>query len=343
MKTITTTKLLLLALLGSAFAAVPAKAQQNLNIVVGFSPGASYDIYMRTLARHVGKHLPGNPAVVPQNMTGAGSLRAANFLFNAAPKDGATIGMFARGLAMQPLLDPTGVQYDPRKFNWIGSLTSDVSMVLAWHTRPFKSLDDARKHEMIVAGTGSGADSVVFPYILNGVLNTKFKVVTGYPGASDFLLAVERGEADGTAGVSWSSFTAGRPEWISGKKINVLVQLGLKKQPAMAPAPLVMEYAKTDSDRGVLELIFSRQDMAYPVVAPPGIPEERVAALRKAFEATMRDPDYIADAKKQHLDLDFMRGDEIAKLIERIYASPEPVIARARTALEDGKKVTTSR
>jgi tripartite-type tricarboxylate transporter receptor subunit TctC len=337
-----TMKPALAALIVSALAGTPAAAQ-TVNLVVGYPPGASYDIYMRTLARHLGKHLPGNPTVVPQNMAGAGSLRAANFLFNTAPKDGNTIGMFARGLAMQPLLDNTGIQYDARKFNWIGSLTSDVSMVLSWHTRPFKTLDDARQREMIVAGTGSGADSVIFPYILNGVLNTKFKVVTGYPGATDFLLAVERGEADGTAGVSWSSITAGRPEWITGKRINVLVQLGMKKHPDMGATPLVMDYAKTDFERGVLELIFARQDMAYPVVAPPGVPAERVAVLRRAFEAVMKDPEYLADAKKQHLEAESMRGEEIGKLIERIYAIPDAVIARARTALEDGKKVTTSR
>jgi tripartite-type tricarboxylate transporter receptor subunit TctC len=330
-------------ILACASCATAAVAQQSVNLVAGYPAGASYDIYMRTLARHLGKHLPGNPTVVPQNMAGTGSLRAANFLFNAAPKDGSTIGMFARGLAMQPLLDASGVQYEARKFNWIGSLTSDVSIVLAWHTRPFKSLDDVRKLEMIVAGTGPGSDSVIFPYILNGVLNTKFKVVTGYPGARDYLLAIERGEADGTAGVSWSTITASQPTWISDKKIDVLVQLGLKRNPAMGPAPLVMDYAKTDSDRGVLELIFSRQDMAYPVVAPPGVPAERVAVLRKAFEATLKDPAYIADAKKQQLETDFMRGEDIAKLLDRIYASPANVIARARAALEDGKKVTSSR
>jgi tripartite-type tricarboxylate transporter receptor subunit TctC len=320
-----------------------AVAQQSVNLVVGYPAGASYDIYMRTLARHLGKHLPGNPTVVPQNMAGTGSLRSANFLFNAAPKDGSTIGMFARGLAMQPLLDASGVQYEARRFNWIGSLTSDVSVALAWHTRPFKSLDDARKLEMIVAGTGPGSDSVIFPYILNGVLNTKFKVVTGYLGATDYLRAIERGEADGTAGVSWSTLTASQPTWIGDKKINVLVQLGLKRNPAMGSVPLVMDYAKTDSDRGVLELVFSRQDMAYPVVAPPGVPAERVAVLRKAFEATLKDPAYIADAKKQQLDIDFMRGEDIAKLLDRIYASPANVIARARAALEHGKKVTSSR
>jgi tripartite-type tricarboxylate transporter receptor subunit TctC len=321
----------------------PATHAETVTMVVGYSPGASYDIYMRNFARHLGKHLPGHPTVIAQNMAGAGSLRSANFLYNTAPKDGTTLGVFARGLAMQPLIDNTGIQYDPLKFNWIGSLSSDVSLVLSWHSRPFKSIDDLREREMVVAGTGSGADSVIFPYILNGVLGTKMKVVTGYPGAADFLLAVERQEADGTAGVSWSGLNAAKPEWITNKRINVIVQLGLKKHPGMNPAPLVMDYAKNDSDRGVLELIFSRQDMAYPVVAPPGVAPERVAMLRKAFEAVMKDPDYLADAKKQHLEADFMRGEEIEALIKRIVASPPDVIERARKAIEAGKGVTSEK
>ena len=177
-----------LAALSLSLLACGSAAAQTVTIVVGYSAGASYDIYMRNFARHLGKHLPGKPNVVPQNMTGAGSLRSANFIYNQAPKDGTTLGMFARGLAMQPLLDITGIQYEALKFSWIGSMSSDVSLVLSWHTRPFKSIDDVRKSEMVVAGTGSGADSVIFPYILNGVLGTKFKVVTGYPGAADFLL-----------------------------------------------------------------------------------------------------------------------------------------------------------
>jgi tripartite-type tricarboxylate transporter receptor subunit TctC len=332
----------LVALIASALACSSAGAQQT-TIVVGYSAGASYDIYARNFARHLGKHLPGNPNIVVQNMTGAGSLRSANFIYNQAPKDGTTLGVFARGLAMQPLLDPTGIQYDPLKFNWVGSLSADVSLVLSWHTKPFKTIDDLRQREMVVAGTGSGADSVIFPYILNGVLGTKMKIVTGYPGAADFLLAVERQEADGTAGVSWSGLNAARPEWIAKKQINVIVQLGLKKHPGMGAAPLVMEFAKNDSDRGVLELIFSRQDMGYPVVAPPGVPPERLAVLRKAFEATMRDPDYIADGKKQHLEAEFMRGEEIEALIKRVNASPKEVIARAVKAIEAGKGATTSK
>jgi tripartite-type tricarboxylate transporter receptor subunit TctC len=334
----------LAALLLAVLAGGPAWAQpQSVNIVIGYPPGAAYDIYGRTLARHLGKHLPGNPTVVPQNMAGAGSLRAANFLYNAAPKDGSTIGMFARGLAMQPLLDEQGIQFDARKFNWIGSLGTDVSMVLSWHTKPFKTIDDVRAKEMIVAATGSGADSVIFPYILNGVLGTKFRVVTGYPGATDFLLAVERGEADGTAGVSWSSIIAGKPDWVRERKINIIVQLGTRKHPDLGAAPLVMEFAKNASEKGTLELIFARQEMAYPVVAPPGVPAERVQVLRQALDATVKDPDYLADARRQTLVTDAVKGADIAALVNRLYASPPDVIARARQAMEDGKKITTKK
>jgi tripartite-type tricarboxylate transporter receptor subunit TctC len=332
-----------IAFIACVLASTSAAAQQQVNFAVGYSPGATYDIYTRTFARHLGKHLPGNPSVVVQNMTGAGSLRSANYLFNTAPKDGNTIGMFARGLAMQPLLDMTGIQYDARKFNWIGSLGTDVSMVLSWHTKPFKSLDDVRAREMVVGATGSGAYSVIFPYILNGVLGTKFKVVTGYPGATDFLLAMERGETDGTAGVSWGTVGAGKPDWIREHKINILVQLGTRKHPDLGAAPLVLDFAKTATDRGVLELIFSRQEMAYPVVAPPGVPAERVQALRQALAATVKDPEYLADAKRQTLETDAVSGTDITALIDRLYQSPPEVVARAKAALEDGKKITVSK
>jgi tripartite-type tricarboxylate transporter receptor subunit TctC len=332
----------LLAIWIAILAGGPAAAQTT-TIVVGFPPGANYDIHMRTFARHLGRHLPGNPTVIPQNMAGAGSLRSANFLYNVAPKDGTTIGMFARGLAMQPLLDDKGIQFDARKFNWIGSLSAEVSVALSWHSRPFKTIDDARQREMIVAGTGSGADSVIFPYILNGVLGTKFKVVTGYPGSADFLLAVERGEADGTAGVSWSAITAGKPNWIKERKINVLIQLATRRHPDLADVPLVMEFAKNESDKAVLELIFARQEVAYPIVAPPGVPAQRIQILRREFDAVVRDPEYLADLRIQFHDSDPVKGADIAALIDRIYENPRDVIARARAAIDDGKKTTTNK
>jgi tripartite-type tricarboxylate transporter receptor subunit TctC len=323
--------------------ASPCASAETLTILIGYPPGASYDIYARNFARHLAKHLPGNPTIVPQNMAGAGSLRAANTLYVAAPKDGSTIGMFARGLAMQPLLDPQGIQFDAQKFNWIGSLTAETSVVLSWSRTSFRTVDDILQKEMVVAASASGADSVIFPYILNGVIGTKFKVVTGYPGNADMLLAVERGEADGNAGTSWSGLTSFKPEWIRDRKINVIVQLGTKKHADLGNVPLVMDLAKTASDQGVLALIFARQQMAYPFAAPPGVTPERVQALRRAFDAVLRDPEYVADAKRQNLEVDPASGAEIEAQVHKMYASPPDVIARARTAIEDGKKVTTSK
>ena len=325
------------------FIATTQASADTINLVIGYPPGASYDIYARTFARHLGKHLPGNPTVVVQNLAGAGSLRAANYLYNTAPKDGATIGIFSRGLAMQPLLDDQGIQYDARKFNWIGSLTSEVSILMSWHSTPFKKIDDIRAREMVVAATGSGSDSIIFPYILNGVLGTKLKVITGYPGNADMLLAMERGEVDGNAGTSWSGLTAFKSEWIREKKINVLLQLASRRHPDLGNIPLVMDLAKTASDKGVLEFIFSRQQMAYPLVAPPGVPVERVQLLRQAFEAVMKDSEYRTDAQKQGLEIDSATGVEIEALLRKIYASPPEVIARVRATIEEGQKVTTNK
>lgn len=317
-----------------------ASAQSQMTMVVGYPPGAIYDVYGRLVARHLGKHLPGNPTVVVQNMPGAGSLRSANYLYTVAPKDGSTIGLFARGIAMQPLLDPQGVQFDAQKFGWLGSTSSEVSVVIASAASPFKTIADARAREMVVSASGSGADSVIFPYILNGVIGTKFKVVTGYPGNADMLLAVERGETDGNAGTSWISLVSIKPDWVRDKKINVLLQMASKKHPNLAHVPLALDFAKNESDAKVLELIFSRQQMAYPFVAPPGLPPERLQALRRSFDATMKDPEFLEEAKRQHLDIAPVSGEEIAAIIRKVYASPPDVIARAKAVLAAGKSTS---
>lgn len=332
--------LLAAALMLAQFALSPAWAQapKPLTIVIGVTPAATYDLYARTLARHIAKYLPGTTTVISQNMPGAGSLKAANYLYNVAPKDGSTIGIFARGLAVQPLLNPEGIQFDARKFNWIGSVASEVSVVFAWHTKPFRTIEDLRSREMILPATGSGADSVIFPLIMNGILGTKFKIVTGYPGSAELQLAVERGEADGIASTSWTNLMATRQEWVQDKKINLILQLGLAKHPELGDLPSVMDFARTDEDRRVLELIFSRQSMAYPFVAPPGVPAERVRALRDAFDATIKDPEFIADAKKQNLEVEPLSGAEIEALIDRVYASPPEVIERAKAVLDEASK-----
>jgi tripartite-type tricarboxylate transporter receptor subunit TctC len=317
-----------------------AAAQPQFSLVIGYSPGAIYDAYGRLVARHLGKHLPGNPTVVVQNMPGAGSLRAANYLYVVAPKDGSTIGLFARGMAMQPLLDPQGVQFDAQKFNWLGSASDEVSVVLASSARPFKTIEDARSREMVVSASGSGSDTAIFPYILNGVIGTKFKVVTGYPGNAEMLLAVERGEADGNAGTSWTTLVSIKADWVRDKKITVLLQMASKKHPDLADVPLALDLAKREADRMVLDLIFSRQSMAYPFVAPPDVAPERVATLRNAFEATMKDPEFLADAKRQNFDIAPVSAAAIAAIVRRAYATPDDLIARARAVLESGKSTS---
>lgn len=315
----------------------------RISIDIGYTPGGVYDIYARTIARHLGKHIPGRPAVVPVNMPGAGSMKAANFIYAQAPKDGTHIATFARGIAMQPLLDDTGVQFEATKLNWLGSPTSEVSVVFAWHSKPFRTLADLREREMVVPATGTGADSAIFPYVMNGVLGTRFKVVSGYPGASETMLSIERGETDGSAATSWGNFASARPDWIRDKKVNIILQLAMKKLPALGDVPLIMDAAENESDRKVLALIFVRQSMSYPFVTSPDVPPERLEALRRGFDATLRDPDFLADAKQQKLDIDPVSGDEIQSLVRSVYASPPEVIARARAVIKDGMGKTVTR
>jgi tripartite-type tricarboxylate transporter receptor subunit TctC len=335
----------------SSLPSVSARAQSveafykanRLTVVIGYTPGAVYDLYARTVARHIGKYIPGRPAVIPQNMPGAGSMNAANFIYTKAPKDGSQIATFARGLAMQQLLDDQGVQYDAPRLNWLGSPATEVSVLFSWHSKPFKTMDDVTRREMIVPATGTGADSAIFPYVMNGVLETKFKVVSGYPGAAETMLSIERGETDGSAGTSWGNFASTKADWIKEKKVNIILQLAIKKHPDIANVPLVMEFAKTETDRKVLELIFSRQSMAYPFVAPPDVPADRLQALRQAFMATLRDPEFLADARQQKLDIDPVGGDEIQALIQSVYASSPEVVARAKAAIHDGMGKTVNK
>jgi tripartite-type tricarboxylate transporter receptor subunit TctC len=315
----------------------------RVTVVIGYTPGGVYDIYARTIARHLGKHIPGRPTVVPQNMPGAGSMTAANYIYGKAPKDGTQIATFARGIAMQPLLDQTGVAFEAEKLNWLGSPASEVSVVFGWHTKKFRTLADLKAREMVVPATGTGADSAIFPYVMNGVLGTRFKVVTGYPGAAETMLSIERGETDGSAATSWSNFASVRMEWVTQKKVDLILQLALRKHPVLGEVPLIMDAAKNEADRKVLELIFARQSMSYPYATSPDVPADRLAALRRAFEATLKDPEFLADAKQQNLEIDPVPGDEIQALVRQVYASPTDVVARARAAIKDGMGRTVSR
>lgn len=308
-----------------------------LQIIVGYGPGGGYDAYARVLGRHIGSRLPGSPNVIVQNMPGAASMKAANYIYAIAPKDGSQIATFSRGLPMQPLLDNQGVQYDALKFGWIGSVTAETSVLFSWAGTGFDTFEDTQRKEMLVSASGAGADSATFPWIMNAVLGTKFRVITGYPDANSTMLAIERGETQGSGGTSWGSLTSSRGDWLAKNRIVILAQLGLQANPVIGKAPLIVDLAKTAADRQVLEMIFARQSFAYPYTAPPGLAPDRLAALRAAFNATMKDADFRADAKKMSLEVDPITGEELSALMDKLYKTPPEVVARARAAIAAGK------
>jgi tripartite-type tricarboxylate transporter receptor subunit TctC len=318
------------------FAQAPAEFYKGktIELDIGTSVGGGYDAYGRMLARNMGKYIPGNPAIVPKNMEGAGSMRLANHLYNTAPKDGTSFGTINRGTGFEPLLGNKGAQFEATRFNWIGSTNNEVSVCVAWHTTGITKFDDLLKRELVVGATGPSADTYQFPKIANAVLRTKFKIVTGYPGGNDVDLAMERGEVEGRCGWSWTSVKSLHQPWLDRKEINILFQMGLSKHRELPNIPLVIDLAKTDEDRAILRLIFARQVMAWPYLAPPGTPSDRVDALRKAFMATMQDKDFLAEADKAGLEITPVAGEDIQKLVQQIYATPAAIVRKAAEFLQ---------
>jgi tripartite-type tricarboxylate transporter receptor subunit TctC len=307
---------------------------KTVDVYIGYSVGGAYDAYARLLARHMGKHLPGKPTVVNKNMEGAGSLRLANWLYNVAPKDGTVFGIIGRGIPFDPLLGGTGGQFDATKFSWIGSANDEVSICAAWHATPINKFEDLLTREMIVGGTASGADTDQFPKIVNGVLGAKMRVISGYPGGNEITLAMERGEVQGRCGWSWSSVKATHPTWVAEKKVKILLQLSLAKHPDLPDVPLITDLAKTDEQKQILKLVFARQVMGRPFVGPPGIPADRLGALRKAFMDTMKDPEFLAEAEKGQFEITPVGGEEIQKLVVEVYETPKEIAAKAGAMLK---------
>jgi tripartite-type tricarboxylate transporter receptor subunit TctC len=306
---------------------------RTVNMEIGYSAGGGYDVYARTIARFLGKHIPGAPTVLPKNMPGAGSLRLANWLYTAAPKDGTEIGTIGRGIAFDPMLGNKNAQFDAAKFTWLGSATDEVSVCVAWQGSGITTFDDLYSKPMTVGGTGGGADTDVFPQILNSVLGTKMKVIAGYPGGNDVNLAMERGEVQGRCGWSWSSVLSTHKDWIAQKKIVVLVQLALSKHPDLPDVPLVTDLAKTDEQRQILKLIFARQVMGRPYLAPPGVPKDRADTLRQAFLDTMQDKEFLAEADTAQLEIKPVTGPDIEKLVHEVYQTPADIAAKAAAVL----------
>jgi tripartite-type tricarboxylate transporter receptor subunit TctC len=306
---------------------------RNVDLYIGYSVGGAYDLYARVIARHLGKHIPGNPTIVPKNLEGAGSLRLANWLYNVAPKDGTAIATIGRGTAFDPLLGSKGAQFQADKFTWIGSANNEVSICVAWNTSGITKFDDMLTKQLIVGGTSTSADTDQFPRITNGVLGTKMKIVTGYPGGNEVGLAMERGEVQGRCGWSWSSVKSTHQKWLDEKKFTVLVQLALDKHPDLPDVPLIIDLAKTDEQRKILRLIFARQVMGRPFVGPPNIPPDRAAALRDAFMATMKDKDFLADTDKAQMEVNPVSGDRVQALVKEIYSTPPEIAQKAASFL----------
>ena len=320
----------------------PARAQnavadfyrgKTVTLTVGYSSGGGYDTYARIVARHLGKHIPGNPQIVVQNAPGAGSMRAANTLYNVAPKDGTAIGMFGRGIALEPLIGTSPAQFEAQKFLWLGSGTEEAAVVVVWAAKGIKTWADMASKPFTVGGEGTGSDPDVYALMLRNVFGVKLKLVSGYPGTAEMSLAIERGEVDGRASWSWSSLKSLKPDWISGNKLSLPVQLNLTKSPDLPGVPLLGEFATTERQRQIMKLVLSRQTMGRPFMAPPGIPAERAKALREAFDATMKDPEFLAEAKLRGQEVNPVSGAALDQLLAELYATPKDVIAETKAAI----------
>jgi tripartite-type tricarboxylate transporter receptor subunit TctC len=298
-------------------------AGKQITLIVGASAGGGYDTQARLVARHLGKHVPGNPTILVQNMPGAGSLTATNYIENAAAKDGSVLALVMRSMLLIKNWSPASVRFDLGHLNWIGSINSEVAVAAAWHTAPHKTVKDLFEKELIVGGT-TGVDPETTPRLFNALLGTKFRIVNGYPGTTEIILAMERGEVQGIGDWSWSSMKAARPDWLRDRKITLLMQAALQKDPELPDLPSALDFVKNDADRKVMELYLTQKTVARPLIAPPDIPVERLAALRAGFIALAKDKEFIADAQNARLEVAPISGEAVDKVISQITsASPE--------------------
>lgn len=330
----------LAAFAGALLVASPATADdfyagKQITFIVGAGVGGGYDLQARTVARHLAKHIPGNPPIVVQNMPSR--IGATNHMFNTAPADGTVFALVQRNMLLAKLTYPDSIRFDIAKFNWLGSLNSETAVTLAWHTAPHKNAKDLFEKELIVGGITS-VDPETTPKLYNALIGTKFKVVTGYNSTSQIALAIERGEVQGIGDWSYSSLKAVRPHWLTEKKVTLLMQGALKKDPELGNLPSALDFIRNDADRQVLQLHFTQKTAARPVLLPPGVPKERVALLRKAFLDLMRDKDFQEDVKKAKLEIDFVPGEEVEQVVKLIVSTPATVAERYAKAFAPEKK-----
>ncbi len=304
---------------------------RNVFLVVGFGAGSGYDAYARLLARYVGTHIPGDPRIVPQQMTGAGSLHAANYIYSSAPKDGSVFGTFSHNIGIAPMLG--AAPFDARKFTWLGSITDNDTLCVTWNTSAVRTWSDFTSRPSTFGGEGAGADPDIWLSLYKNVFGAKAKLASGYPDIRDIVLAMERGEVDGLCGLSWSTIKSNHPEWLSTHSVNFIVQAAAQKQLEIAAVPLLTDLTDNPQQLQIVKILLAGQAMARPFAAPPGIPDERKAALIEAFDETMQDANFLAEAKKLGFEVHPLSASAIDALLAEVYAMPKDVIDRTRTAI----------
>jgi tripartite-type tricarboxylate transporter receptor subunit TctC len=304
---------------------------KTVNVLIGVGAGGEYDLQARLVARHIGRHIPGNPSVVTQNMTGASGLKMQNYLYVQAPRDGTYVGMSQNAFPAAQAAGLPGIQFDAAKFAWLGAIAPVVETMTVWHTSGIVSIDDARKRETVAGATSKGAITYIYAAMMNEFFGTRFKIVTGYNGGNEINLAMERGEVEARNN-TWSSWKTTKPAWLKDKKITIIAQAGPRAPDLDAPS--VEQLAKTAEDRRVIELVVSGTQLGRPLFITPGVPEERVRALRAAFDATMKDPEFLADAASLNFDVAPVSGEALQKIVEKVLDTPKDLAARARRLLE---------
>jgi tripartite-type tricarboxylate transporter receptor subunit TctC len=338
-RTVIASTILALAALGSS---TPVVAQsvadfyrgKSISMVIATSPGGDYDLRARLVARHMGRHIPGEPTLVPRNMPGAVGLQAANWLASQAPRDGTSLHAIMQGMSALQALGGSNVEFDTRRFSWVGNTTDTPNVINSWHATGIKTIQDVMTKELVVGAPGLATSSVYYPKALNELVGTKFRIVAGYPGGNDVNLAMERGEVGGRGSNSWASWKATHPDWLKEKKIYILVQIALQRDPELADVPTMMELAKNDEDRQVMAFLSADIPISRAYVTTPDTPPERVDALRRAFDATMKDPLFLAEAAKSNIDISPTTGEDSQKFSAMIANTPPAVLAKAKLILD---------
>jgi tripartite-type tricarboxylate transporter receptor subunit TctC len=307
---------------------------KRINLVIGYGVGGGYDLYARLLARFMSEHIPGKPSIVPQNMPGAGSRGAANWLYNVAPKDGTVLATLGQNTPTDQALGQAGIQFDVRRFNWIGNTVLVNNVMFVWAASGIRNVDDAKQKVVPIGATGAASPSVLYPQVSNNLLGTKFKIVSGYPGGGDISIAIERREVDGRGSDSWASMKAAHSAWLSERKINILFQVGPKREADLPDTPLWSDLEDNPEERQVLEVLSGDVAVGRPILTAPDVPAERVKALRKAFDATLKDPNFIAAAEQQRMYLNPMGGEELQQIVGKIVSPSPAVIAKVKDAMK---------